>query len=130
MFAPIVLTDAIIDRASRSRSTHQSWERAIVLRRERNERMEIVRQIIASSEAAVAVTVVISIKAVRSTLDRVAHSLSGLVGRLVGWLVGALPAAPLRCCYLNRFIYMVITGLIGRKSTTQLRLELCRSRHF
>ena len=90
--------------------------------------MEIVRQIIASSEAAVAV--VISIKAVRSTLDRVAHSLSGLVGRSVGALVGALPAAPLRCCYINRFIYMVITGLIGRKSTTQLRLELCRSRHF
>ena len=88
--------------------------------------MEIVRQIIASSEAAVAI--VISIKAVRSALERVAHSLSGLVGWLAGWLVGALPAAPPRCCYINRFIYMVITALIGRKSTAQPRLELCRSR--
>ena len=75
--------------------------------------MKIMRQIIASSEAAIAAPFQ-SRPSSQSNLLSVAPSLE--------W-VGALPAAPR---YLNRFIYMLITTLIGRKSPQ--RYELCCSR--
>ena len=118
MFAPIVLINAIIDRAahpSRSQNSHQSWERysarSIVQRRERNERMKIMRQITAAPRPPSS----FQSRPPSQVHSRAMGPWSGLVH---GWGVA---------CYINRLIYMVITTLIGRKFPGGLNLAALAS---